>query len=199
MSADRALSSVCGVAFAVELEERAREGRVSSARAVVAFEGRSDVGGHIIPARRQIGVHRIAEIFHAPPSVGEIRKPVQVAPAAVASGDRAKRLLGFADDVEPAPQAAAKVVGTRRVKSEVAGIADPLALVERAGSFQHDRRDLPLALADMSLEPRRNAGLSRREEDGLALTSAIRTARPAPLRRRNPNGGKPISSLLFDI
>ena len=54
-------------------------------------------------------------------------------------------------------------MGTRGVHGEVAGIADPLPLIERAGSFQHDRRDLPLALAHMGLKPGRNARLSRRE------------------------------------
>ena len=52
---------------------------------------------------------------------------------------------------------------TRRIHGEVAGIADPHALIERAGSLQHDGRDLPLALAHMSLEPGRNARLSRRK------------------------------------
>ena len=188
MAADRALPGVCGVAFAVELEEWAGEDLVSAARAIIPLEGFGDVGGHIGPARRQIGVHRVAEILHAPPSVGEIRNPVQVEPAAVARGDRAKRLLGFADDVEPPSQSAAEVMGTRRVKSEVAGIADPLPLIERAGPFEHYRRDLPLALADMGLEPRRNAGLAR--ERRARPTSAISTPRPAPMRRRNPKVDK---------
>ncbi len=44
-------------------------------------------------------------------------------------------------------------MGTRRVKREVAGIANAFALIERAGAFQYDGRDLPLALADMGREP----------------------------------------------
>ena len=196
MSADGALSGVCGLAFAVELEERAHENRVSSARgAIIPLEGRGGLARHIGPARRQVGVHRVAEIFHAPPSVGEIRNPVQVPPAAVACGDRAKRPLGFADDVKPAPQSAAEVMGTRRVKREVAGIADRLPLIERAGSLQHDGRDLPLALAHMGLEPGRNARLSRRKRGPRARERDQDTRGRRVRRRRNPNGNDPVSSI----
>ena len=78
----------------------------------------------------------------------------QIPAAAMAGGDRSKRTFGFADDVKSSPQATAEVMGTRRIHGEVAGIADPLALIERAGSLQHDGRDLPLALAHMGLEAR---------------------------------------------
>ena len=95
MPADGALAGVCGIAFAVELEEGPGESRVSSASAIVPFEGCGDVGGHIGPAGRQIGIERVAEILHAPPAVGEIRHPVEIPPAAVARGDCAKRTPGL--------------------------------------------------------------------------------------------------------
>ena len=76
-------------------------------------------------------------------------------------------------------------MGTRRVHGEVAGIADPLALIERAGSLQHDGGDLPLALAHMGLKPGRNARLSRRkrgarapERDQDAETDTFKKAQP---------------------
>jgi hypothetical protein len=162
MSADGAVSCVAGLAFAVELEERAGEDRLSSARgAVIALVGASDLGRNVVAAHRQVGVHRVAEILHAPPPVGEIRFPIQVPAAAVAGGDGAKRTLSFADDVEATPHSA-EIMGTRRVHGEVAGVADPFPLIERAGPLEHDRRDLPFALAHVGFEPRRDAGLSRK-------------------------------------
>ena len=103
MSADGARSGVCRLAFAVELEERALEKRVSSGRAIIALERGDGLARHIIPARRQIGIHRVAEILHAPPPVGEVRGP-QIPPAAVAGGDGAKRTFRLADDVKTSPQ-----------------------------------------------------------------------------------------------
>ena len=137
--------------------------RVASGRPIIALERGHGLARHIIPAGGEVGIHRVAEILHAAAPVGEVRDP-QVPPAAVAGGDGAKRLLRLADDVEPAPQSApAEVMGTGRVHGEVAGVADPLALVERAGPLEHDGRDLAVALAHMGLEPGRNARLPRGE------------------------------------
>jgi hypothetical protein len=49
---------------------------------------------------------------------GEIRDAFQIATVAVTRWNRAKRLIGFAYNVKPAPQAA----GPRSVHGEVAGI-----------------------------------------------------------------------------
>ena len=51
-------------------------------------------------------------------------------------------------------------MGTRRIHGEVAGVADAFALIERAGALEHDRRNLPLALADMGREPGGKSRLS---------------------------------------
>ena len=95
MSADDALSGVCRLTFAVELQERAHENRVSSGRAIIPLEGLGGLARHIRPARRQIGARRVAEVLHAPPTVGEVRTLAQIPAAAVARGDRAKRTFGF--------------------------------------------------------------------------------------------------------
>ena len=63
MPADGALAGVCGIAFAVELEEGPGESRVSSASAIIPFEGCGDVGGHIGPAGRQIGISALPKFF----------------------------------------------------------------------------------------------------------------------------------------
>ena len=156
------------LAFAVSPSpSNLRNARSNSAspprRAIIALERGHGLARHIIPASREIGIHRVAEILHAAAPIGEVRDP-QVPPAAVAGGDGAERLLRLADDVETPPQSAsAEVVGTGRVHGEVAGIADPLALIERPGPFEHDGRDLAVPLAHMGREPGRNARLPRGE------------------------------------
>ena len=204
MSADGALSGVCGLAFAVELQERAHENRVSSGRgAIIPLEGRGGFARHIRPARGQFGIHGVAEIFHATPAVGEIRDPVQIPPAAVARGDRAKRAFGFADDVEPAPQSARRghAGASRpwrssrdcgpRLRFACADRARGLSPARRGRSAPRPRRHGP--------EPGRNARLTRRRHDRPALMSAIRTTRPTPLGRRNMNGNRPCLLVASDV
>ena len=74
----------------------------------------------------------------------------------MAGRDRAKRPVGFADDVKPAPQPA----GARGVHGEVAGIVDcafaHFLQVKRARPLQDHWGDLTLAFADMGLQPIRN-------------------------------------------
>ena len=146
------------LAFAVSpspsnLRNGRSKNRVASGRPIIALERGHGLARHIIPAGGEIGIHRIAEILHAAAPVGEVRDP-QVPPAAMAGGDGAKRLLRLADDVETPPQSApAEVMGTGRVHGEVTGVADPLALIERAGPREHDGRDLTVAPAHMGLEP----------------------------------------------
>ena len=65
---------------------------------------------------------------------------------------------------------------------------NPFALIERA--LEHDRRDLPLALADMGREPAEVPVLRRATEP--APTSATRSTRPTEARRRNPDGIEPV-------
>src|SRR4029077_6556947 len=119
MPADGARSRVCGVALAVELHERAAESHgLSRSAAIIAFERRDLLSRHIGPAGRQLGIHRIAEVLRALYSVCEIRDAFQIATVAVTHWNRAKRLVGFAYNVKPAPQPA----GPRSVHGEVAGI-----------------------------------------------------------------------------
>src|SRR5580704_4090033 len=104
MPADLPLSSVCGLAFAVKLNERAYQSRVFFRRgAIVAFEGRSRLGGYIGPTSRQERIHSVAEVFRAPLSVGEIRDAFQIAAAAVTRRKGTERSGGFANDVKPRP------------------------------------------------------------------------------------------------
>jgi hypothetical protein len=81
---------------------------------------------------------------------------LQIAAVAVTRRNRAKRPVGFADDVKPAPEPG----GARRVHGEVAGIVDrPFAQflpIKRARPLQDHLRDLTVAVADMGLKPRRN-------------------------------------------
>src|SRR5262245_14805118 len=168
MPADGAGSGIFGVAFAIKLHEGAVQSDVFSRRvAVVAFEGRPRLHRHIWTAGRQLGIHRIAEVLRAVDAVGEIRA-AQIAAVAVTHWNRAKRPLGFANDVEPPPEPA----GARRVHGEVAGgFHRPFAhflQIERARSLQNHRCDLAFADADMSLQPRWNVyRLLRRALDGL--------------------------------
>ena len=102
MPADGARPGVRRIAFAVELEKRALKKRVASGRPIIALERGHGLAGHIIAAGGEIGIHRVAEILHAAAPVGEVRNP-QIPPAAMASGNGAKRRLRLADDVEPPP------------------------------------------------------------------------------------------------
>ena len=74
----------------------------------------------------------------------------------MAGRDRAKRAVGFADDVKPAPQPG----GARGVHGEVAGIVDraftQFLQVKRARPLQDHWGDLTFAFADMGLQPLRN-------------------------------------------
>lgn len=133
MPADGARPRIRGIAFAVELQERADQDRVLSLRvAIITFKRRDLLARHIRPAGRQFGIHRVAEVLRAAYSVGEIRDALQIAAVAVTRRHRAKRPVGFADHVEPSHQPA----GARGVHGEVAGIFDRafahLAQVKRA-------------------------------------------------------------------
>jgi hypothetical protein len=154
MAADGARSGVHRVALAVELDERAHQGHAFSPRgAIITFERRSDFGRHVRPAGRKLGIHRIAEVLCAVNVVCKIRDAFQVAAVTMAGWDRAKRPVGFADDVKSASQAA----GARGVHGEVAGIVDcafthPLQ-IKRARPLQDHWGDLSFAFSHMGLQP----------------------------------------------
>src|SRR5271163_1941058 len=98
MSADLALSGVCGLAFAVELHERACENRILLRRdAVIALERCLRLARHIGAAGCQVRIHRIAEVLRASSSVCEIRDTFQIATAAVSRRNHTKRPVGLAD------------------------------------------------------------------------------------------------------
>lgn len=157
MPADGALSGVCGVALPFELQERAEQRHPFPSRAVVAFERRLDLCRHIGAACRQLRPFRIAEVLGAANAVREIRA-AQLAAVTVPRRNRAKRPAGFADDVEPAPEAG----GARRVHGEVAGIRDlafgHLFQVKRARPAQNHRRNSTVAVTDMGPQPGWNVG-----------------------------------------
>ena len=139
-------------------------------------------------------------------SVGEIHDACQIAAAAVPGRNRAKRLIGFADDVKPAPQPA----GARGVHGEVAGILDRafahFLQVKRARPLQHHWGDLTVAFADMGLEPSRNvrrllhgkrSGRTRQGDDAEADDSDDswkERSHPAGRRQRDVNSPNPPSS-----
>src|SRR6185437_12351478 len=122
----------------------------------VPFERCDRLVSHIWAARCQLGVHRIAEVLCALDSVCEIRDACQIAAAAVTGWNRAKRPVGFTDNVKPA----AKSAGSRGVQGEVAGIFHCAVayffLVKRARPLQHHLRDLTFAFADIDPQPCRN-------------------------------------------
>src|ERR1700677_5028 len=155
MPPDSALPGVCGLAFAVKLYERAEENGVFfRCNAVIAFERGFRFARHIGPAGRQFRIHRIAEVLRAPSPVGEIRHAVQIATAAVTGGNGAKRPVGFANDVKPAPCRA--IIRACSVHGEVTWISNPLLEVKRASPLQDNWRDLNFAFAHMGLQPSRN-------------------------------------------
>ncbi len=141
--------------------------------AIIALEARDGFVRHVGAARRQLGIHRIAEVLRATDTVREIHAR-HVATAAVPRWHRAERPVGFANDVKPAP----KPTGPRRVHGEVAGILDRafayFLQVKRARPLQHHRCDLTVAFPDLAAQPRRNdlrllggtrAGRPRQRED----------------------------------
>jgi hypothetical protein len=93
----------------------------------------------------------------------------------MAGRDRAKRPVGFADDVKPAPQPG----GARGVHGEVAGIVDrafnQFLQVKCARPLQDHWGDLTFAFADMGLQPLRNDPWQ------------LRRKRSRPARRGTPN------------
>ena len=105
MPANLALSGVCGLAFAVKLNERADQSRVLFRRdAVIAFERRNRLGGDIGSSGCQFRIHCITEVLRASFSVCEICDAFQIETAAVTRRNRTKRSVGFADNIEPASQ-----------------------------------------------------------------------------------------------
>src|SRR5947209_2344565 len=117
MTADGALSGIFGLALPLELHEGADQSRVLfSCEAIVALEGGFRLGRAIGAAGRQFGVERVSEISCALPSVLEIGDACRVAAATMTSGDRTKRLLFLADDIEAA---CAGIVRARRVHGEI--------------------------------------------------------------------------------
>src|SRR5262245_19240254 len=120
MSADGARPRICRIDLPFELHEGSVGRHIfSGSVAVIALEARDRLLGHIRAARRQLGILRIAEILRALNAVAEIRARYGAA-AAVTRWHGAKRLVGFADDIEPPP----KPTGARRVHGEVARIFD---------------------------------------------------------------------------
>ena len=69
MPADQTFSGICGVVFALKLQEGAQERFQLTRSAKISFERRSRLGRHIAPARGQFGPFRIAEILGASPSI----------------------------------------------------------------------------------------------------------------------------------
>src|SRR5689334_13205856 len=157
MPADDARPRIGRVALAVELYEGAVEGHIfARGVAVIALEVRYRLVGHIGPAGRQLGIHRVAEILRAVDTVGEIRDALQIATAAMPRWYRAKRAVSFADDIKAPP----KSTRPRGIHGEVAGILDRAVAdffqVKRPRPLQHHGGDLTVAFADMGLEPSRN-------------------------------------------
>src|SRR5262249_36219046 len=100
-------------------------------------------------------------------SVCEISDAFQIATVAVTYWNRAKRLIGFADNVKPAP----KPAGASSIHGEVAGIFNRAFAhffqVKRARPLQNHLCDLTFAFADMGAQPSRNVrGLIRGKRSG---------------------------------
>jgi hypothetical protein len=84
MSANRTLPGVGRLAFSIELNERADQNSILFCRvAIIAFERRFRLTGHIGAAGRQVRIERIAKIFGAFPSVREIADTLHISTAAV--------------------------------------------------------------------------------------------------------------------
>ena len=199
MTADGALSGVAGFAFAVELQKRAHQNRIACGRgAIIALEGRGrlarrDVSGRPPSDRspsRCRNSSRIAVRWRNP------RPRPEIPPAAMAGGDRSKRPLGFADDVKSSAQPAAEVMGTRRVKREVAaGCAPPCADRGRGLSPARPARSAPRPRPHApEAKPERQPVPSQR---GARARERGQTARPRRSRRRNPIGNDAGSSMPY--
>jgi hypothetical protein len=107
MSTDGARSGVGGLAFAIELNKRARQGRILFRRhTIIAFERRFRLTCHVGAAGRQVRIHGIAKILRALSAICEISNTLQIATAAVPCGNRTKRPVGFANNVKPGAQSA---------------------------------------------------------------------------------------------